>query len=552
MDIETSPNIRSPLIWLVAPILVGYLVGFYQNEIDILSLVLPGTLFSGFSLILCQSSSNKFQRFWPLLFLTAGFLLAWSYYLIRSDSTNEWQDKPPREVILNLKVTRIFDSKKEIKTRTGIAIINETEKHTSDLIGKKIYFSLSEKNKPNSQTILQSSEIKIKGVIKSLDTNDDANKFYSYLKNNGVQFELNRIKILKFIDAGNLFFQFCNRQNAKIKKILELGKSESHAFSNIYIAMLLGKKTALAPQQKNDFLKSGTMHLFAISGLHVGVIAYTLFYILYLLRIPQKPAALIGLTLLFTYIEITGASASAVRAFIMVFVIWLGKVILRKNNTFSSLLFSALIVLIIDPGQLFNPGFQLSYTVVGSIILYGIPLQNYLLNKLTLFRGLPEISFQLKHYLSLWMLRNLITLFSICFTATLFSTPLLIIYFNILTPGAIVLNMVLISLASLLMVSGLISIILGYLKLTALSTFINHGAWVIIWLIEKLVEIFINIPGLFLDAIFKNSFFCPISLLLMICPVLLFHCRIFKSSIILFIAPPIFLVLIIFFGVTII
>ena len=63
--------------------------------------------------------------------------------------------------------------------------------------------------------------------------------------------------------------------------------------------MLLGKKDVLTPDQKKRFQISGTMHFFAVSGLHVGVIALTLNYILIFLRLSYHTGVLIGLLIFF-------------------------------------------------------------------------------------------------------------------------------------------------------------------------------------------------------------------------------------------------------------
>ena len=83
------------------------------------------------------------------------------------------------------------------------------------------------------------------------------------------------------------FFLFCAQQNQKFEQFLRKGSEQNAGFAGITVAMLLGKKSALSHEQKAIFLATGVMHLFAISGLHVGMIALILFQFLSLLRWPR-------------------------------------------------------------------------------------------------------------------------------------------------------------------------------------------------------------------------------------------------------------------------
>ena len=130
------------------------------------------------------------------------------------------------------------------------------------------------------------------------------------------------------------------------------------------------------------------MHFFAISGLHIGVIATAIAQFLLLIRIPRKVSPFIGLPLLFLYVQITGASPSAVRAFLMALFFWASFAFVRQRSPLAALAASAVFVLIFQPAQLWSIGFQLSYTVVLSILLFGLPLYETASEKLAPFRYL--------------------------------------------------------------------------------------------------------------------------------------------------------------------
>ena len=154
--------------------------------------------------------------------------------------------------------------------------------------------------------------------------------------------------------------------------------------------MLLGRKIELSKAQIERYRMTGTMHFFAISGLHIGVIATVIAQFLLLIRVPRAVAPWIGLPLLYLYVEITGGTPSAIRAFLMAAFFWSSFACQRQRSPFSALMCSAILVLIIDPNQLWSLGFQLSYAVVLSILLFGLPLHQVLTGRCQPYQWLPE------------------------------------------------------------------------------------------------------------------------------------------------------------------
>ena len=140
------------------------------------------------------------------------------------------------------------------------------------------------------------------------------------------------------------------------------------------LLMPLGKKAAIPPDQKDRFILAGAMHLFAISGLHVAIVAGLFILLLRLLPGPRWVETTLALTLLFLYVQITGGAPSAIRAFIMSAFWKASGLVGKRGGAFPALVASAVFVLVVDPRQLWEKGFQLSYAVVASIILYGGPL----------------------------------------------------------------------------------------------------------------------------------------------------------------------------------
>lgn len=136
----------------------------------------------------------------------------------------------------------------------------------------------------------------------------------------------------------------------------------------VMVSAVLGDKTDASPETMAKFLESGCMHVFAVSGMHVGVVAMLLMGLLRFLCVPPRISRLICILLLAVYVFVTGMAASALRAFIMA-VLWLLAFILRRKGHPANILAVAFILLcLMNPLQVFQPGFQLSFCVFAVIV----------------------------------------------------------------------------------------------------------------------------------------------------------------------------------------
>lgn len=154
------------------------------------------------------------------------------------------------------------------------------------------------------------------------------------------------------------------------------GKTVRSRAGKILGAMLLGDRSLLTETQKENFLLTGTVHIFAVSGLHVGVLAagaFGLFRLVFRGRGSPKIASAVSLALLFFYVCVVGAPPSAVRAWLMLLFVFVGTLFGRGRGAFHGLLFSAFVALLVDPMLVGNTGFRLSHLVVAAILLYGAP-----------------------------------------------------------------------------------------------------------------------------------------------------------------------------------
>lgn len=151
-------------------------------------------------------------------------------------------------------------------------------------------------------------------------------------------------------------------------ELLREGAPPGDEARQVMVSAVLGDKTDAGPETMAKFLMSGCMHVFAVSGMHVGVAALLMLGMLRLLRVRPAVARLACLPLLALYVFVTGMSVSALRSFIMA-AVWLVAPVLRRKGHPSNILSLAFIILCLtDPLQVFQPGFQLSFCVFAVIV----------------------------------------------------------------------------------------------------------------------------------------------------------------------------------------
>src|SRR6185503_15575913 len=134
-------------------------------------------------------------------------------------------------------------------------------------------------------------------------------------------------------------------------------------------ALTLGWKPALTEEVSEPFVRAATYHIFAVDGLRMAIIFGIFFSLLRALSVPRAMCGLLLVPLIWFYTGLTGWPASAVRATVMLTVVIGGWVLQRPGNLVNSLFAAVVIILVWQPQQLFQAGFQLSFLVVLRIIV---------------------------------------------------------------------------------------------------------------------------------------------------------------------------------------
>lgn len=478
---------------LLPGIVVGLLLAMHFDAAEMI--LLGGAVISG-AMSLIANRQRRATWVWLSSFILSTTLAFWAYGEIRLPEQPNARElaMPEREATLTLEIERVMNPINQFRKSSGIARVKTATSTSPVQRGALVYFRIKA---PESETfeIVRGQKLQVTGVLYPIIVEVGEDSFESYLKAIGIHYRFERTSELAVLKAPSAFDRFCMHMNERFQEYLRLGAPADTHLTNIYVAMLLGQKGELTDEQNDRFRMTGTMHFFAISGLHIGVIATVIAQCLMLIRVPRRISPFIGLPLLYLYVEITGASPSAVRAFIMAAFFWASYAIVRQRSPIGALAASAIAVLIIVPEQLWSLGFQLSYIVVLSILLFGIPLYEAMSRRYRPYKLLPEANWSGQQRTIAWLNDKLLLLFAISFSAWLASAPLSAGLFGFIAPGAILLNMLLVYLAALTITGGVIGLSIATVGLTGLCSFLNHSAWVCLAAMDTLVRANLAIPG---------------------------------------------------------
>ena len=215
-------------------------------------------------------------------------------------------------------------------------------------------------------------------------------------------------------------------------------KNVSPVTAGILDAMLLGEKRNIPALINNSMVKSGTVHILVVSGFNVGIVAFIIILFLKLARIPKGMRFYIAVPLLIIYCLMTGASTPVVRATIMAIVFMFAYLIKREPDIYNSCALAAIIILGINPRQLFDVGFQLSFASVISIV--------YLYPKMKTFLCISSLKIK---YIRFMIEGCLVSL-----SAWLGTMGFIAYYFKIISPVTVLANMFIVPLASLITLCG--------------------------------------------------------------------------------------------------
>lgn len=257
-------------------------------------------------------------------------------------------------------------------------------------------------------------------------------------------------------------FSACFSLRQKCADLLARGINHRPEAAGIIQALLLGRRYELHEELRAAFMATGTYHIFAISGHHVAVIAIFVVAVLQVYGASRMCWFYYLAPALIVFTIMSGMSASALRGCIMALVCFLGPLFKRKTDIASAMALAALLIVGADPLQLFQAGFIMSFGIVAGLIVFCPPLVAVIEKALESdpFRLEPES--RLKRN-ARGALRWILFIMAASLTAWLVSMPLTARWFNMVSLIALPANLLVIPMATLILLTGCLSLVFGWL-----------------------------------------------------------------------------------------
>jgi competence protein ComEC len=255
------------------------------------------------------------------------------------------------------------------------------------------------------------------------------------------------IKYYAFSSAKNILTHFRPRHRKLAhralivrEKIIDMYRQRGITGDRLALvaAITLGQKNMLDPEQKQNFIKAGVMHIMAVSGLHAIILSLFVFNLLFFLRRRFNILRIIiTILILWSFAFVTGLTPSVLRATLMFSFLQAGNLMKRRVNGINSVLASAFVLILIKPSVIFDAGFLLSY----SAVIYIICFYQAFYTSLVFKNWLPD---------KIWQSA------SVTLVAQAGTLPLTIALFNRFPAYFIITNIIIVPLSSVLIITGCI------------------------------------------------------------------------------------------------
>jgi competence protein ComEC len=496
---------RAPLLWLILPWLAGLAAGPSLAPLHP-PWLLAAAAGAGVSSLV---AALWFPRVWAPSLIGAVSLAGAAQSALRQPYRDPWANRPPREVRLTLRLDRVAPPKAG-RRASGLGTVLADDRRGHPLVGQRLYFTLFLRR--GQAPPVRSAVIAAAGVLRSVPAHPPADSFEGYLAGLGVHFQLAPAWLRGEVAPAGAYPRFCEQLARRMDALLRRGLESRPALSAVYRAMMLGRKGDLQDTQKEQFMHSGTMHLFAINGLHIGIVAVSLHALLTLLRCPRALRAGVVLAVLWLDVDSTGATPSAVRAWIMVAALECASVLNRPGNPLAALALAAAVDLCARPQDLGSASFQMSYGVVTALLTLGLPLAETLQARYPAYRFLPEASQTWRQRGRAGLQHHLLGAGGVGAAAALASAVSGVQYFSVCAPLGLLANLVLMPLATLVIVAGFGSVMSGLAGIAPLSRLFNHAAGLLLRLIDALIRAGVTLPGAFVSAHYRADWIGPAAL----------------------------------------
>lgn len=322
--------------------------------------------------------------------------------------------------------------------------------------------------------------------------------FLAYAKRQGIYSEVSAryasdCKVLGY-NRGNPVYAFALKARQWMRAQLALDLENEPTIADLVASMVLGLRGETPDDVQELFRITGTLHLFAVSGLNVAMLAAITWRLLKPLRISRRASIFVTIPIIAFYAVITGLSASCIRAAIMGSLVLAGLLFDRPPSLFNSLAAAALLIFAWDTNQLFLPGFQFSFVLVLAIAWMAERLKNRIEPFGRPDEFLPRPLWNWRQRAQVWSWNVFASAFGVTMASWLGSLAFTAGYFHLFSPTSILANLVAVPIAFAILALGLFAVLTAPLS-GFLAMLFNNANWACAKLLLLSVEVFAHLPG---------------------------------------------------------
>ncbi|MGC9453733.1 MAG: ComEC/Rec2 family competence protein [Phycisphaerae bacterium] len=225
-------------------------------------------------------------------------------------------------------------------------------------------------------------------------------------------------------------------------------------------ALIIGERHPALRSLNRTMVRAGIAHFLSISGLHLGIFLGFAYAVCRLMMLTPRRSAMVVLMVLTAYVMLAEPRAPLLRSAVMAGLVCIGVLAQRPNSTLNALALACILLLAMDPLQLFAPGFQLSFAIVGGLIVLHRPMKYFLFGRWIRRRGLTV--FRREERLKRWLYYRAadwgMDAVSASLVAYLMAAPLVAYHFDLFSPYAPLLSLLVFPLVLAVLIPGYLSI----------------------------------------------------------------------------------------------
>jgi len=486
---------KYPALLTVLPLIAGIIISYYSGiNLHVLNdgvFVIILITIAAFIIVMYNLFAKGELYYFIFIFLLLLFGIIsfqYGYYKSDPDSITSLLTKENTDggIPFNVTLKAVVSESPEVtdeRIRLLLDVISVNDSIAHGTVLASIYKNKFKEDAPAG--LNYGDVVEVKGRLEQLpgERNPGEFDYGKYLRMHGVgavftSFGFENTKVTGRQEPNLLrSYVICPVREYSISRIDELiGGSEGEYLKGL----LLGERSNIPKQVKENFINAGVAHIIALSGLNVAYVIIIIWGILLFVPVKNTYKIFITISCLLFYMELTGNTPSIIRAVIMASIFLISQIAERRPNSYNIVSFAALVILVIDPRQLFDAGFILSFTAILSLVVI-YPLFDKCLRQIRWYSSLDDKKMPVKFF------KAVTTLFAGTLAAQLGTLPVTAVMFKKVSIISLAANLFAIPLSNIALAIGFIMVLVSPLSIWLASIFAALNSillYVQLWLIE--------------------------------------------------------------------